>query len=139
MTCCCPTWQHLPPGFGSSLNRDSLLGRSASFFFTPVLTGLPCLQAGLGAAVAAVYLQSSHLGENLETSTLQNPVNDPQQPPEEFTAQYLSEVHQHACLADIRACWNGGTHLSIKIFCTLLQNVCHAVRCLFPHLVKSGF
>ena len=45
--------------------------------------------------MAAVYLQPSQFGENLETSTLQNPVNDPQQPPEEFTAQYLSEVHQH--------------------------------------------
>lgn len=53
-----------------------------------------CVQAGLGPAVAAVFLQPSEFGENLETSTLQNAVNDPQQPPEELTAQYVSEVQQ---------------------------------------------
>lgn len=53
------------------------------------------MQAGLGPAVAAVFLQPSEFGENLETSTLQNAVNDPQQPPEDLTAQYVSEVQQH--------------------------------------------
>ncbi|KAL3162429.1 hypothetical protein ABBQ32_010098 [Trebouxia sp. C0010 RCD-2024] len=48
-------------------------------------------KAGLGPAVAAVFLQPSEFGENLETSTLQNAVNDPQQPPEDLTAQYFSE------------------------------------------------
>lgn len=52
------------------------------------------VQAGLGPAVAAVFLQPSEFGENLETSTLQNAVNDPQQPPEELNAQYVSEVQQ---------------------------------------------
>lgn len=52
------------------------------------------VQAGLGPAVAAVFLQPSEFGENLETSTLQNAVNDPQQPPEELTVQYVSEVQR---------------------------------------------
>ena len=53
-----------------------------------------CVQAGLGPAVSAVFLKPSEFGENLETSTLQNAVNDPQQPPEDLTAQYVSQVQQ---------------------------------------------
>lgn len=64
-----------------------------------------CVQAGLGPAVAAVFLQPSEFGENLETSTLQNAVNDPQQPPEDLTAQYVTQVHQHCWIIqfDIRS------------------------------------
>lgn len=50
------------------------------------------LQAGLGPAAASIFLQPSEFGENLETSTLQNPVTDVTDAPEAFTAQYLSEV-----------------------------------------------
>lgn len=48
-------------------------------------------KAGLGPAVAAAFLRPSEFGENLETSTLQNAVNDPQQPPEDLTVQYIAE------------------------------------------------
>lgn len=50
------------------------------------------LQAGLGPAAAAIFLQPGEFGENLETSTLQNPVTDVTDAPEAFTTQYLSEV-----------------------------------------------
>ena len=50
------------------------------------------VQAGLGPAAAAIFLQPGEFGENLETSTLQNPVTDVTDAPEAFTAQYLSEV-----------------------------------------------
>lgn len=50
------------------------------------------LQAGLGSAVASVFLSAAYFGENLETSTIQNSVNDTAQPPEDFTAQFVSEV-----------------------------------------------
>ena len=56
------------------------------------LKGTCLLQAGLGPAAASIFLQPSEFGENLETSTLQNPVTDVTDAPEAFTAQYLSEV-----------------------------------------------
>lgn len=56
------------------------------------------VQAGLGPAVAAVFLPPASFGENLETSTIQNIVSDTVQPPEEFTAQYVSEVSIYSCL-----------------------------------------
>ena len=52
------------------------------------------LQAGLASAVAGVFLSAANFGENLETSTIQNSVNDTAQSPEDFTAPYLSEVSQ---------------------------------------------
>ncbi|KAL0039173.1 hypothetical protein WJX77_010168 [Trebouxia sp. C0004] len=48
-------------------------------------------KAGLGPAVADVFLPPASFGQNLETSTIQNTVSDTAQPPEEFTAQYVSE------------------------------------------------
>lgn len=50
------------------------------------------LQAGLGPAAAAIFLQPGQFGENLEISTLQNTIDDVTEAPEIFTAQYLSEV-----------------------------------------------
>ena len=77
---------------------------------------LASVQAGLGPAVAAVFLQPSEFGENLETSTLQNAVNDPQQPPEDLTAQYVSEVQQHMYISWVT--WR--THY--QAYCIANQN-----------------
>lgn len=60
------------------------------------------LQAGLGPAAAAIFLQPGEFGENLETSTLQNPVTDVTEAPEAFTAQYLSEVNKF--VTDVLPC-----------------------------------
>lgn len=86
-----------------------------------------CVQAGLGPAVAAVFLQPSEFGENLETSTLQNAVNDPQQPPEELIVQYVSEVQQ-----PIYIIWSHGlpicalsTKTSLRFSeCLLVLHIC---------------
>ncbi len=55
--------------------------------------------------MAAVFLPPASFGENLETSTIQNIVSDTAQPPEEFTAQYVSEVSICSWLLDSFVCF----------------------------------
>lgn len=96
-----------------------------------VLTLSLCFwQAGLASAAAAVFLPSAKFGENLETSTIQNPVNDIMQPPEEYTGQFLSEV----CCAD-HALHNAGyvgsepaAHMFSTLACQEVWVPCRAMH-----------